>query len=224
MGALGGLRQRAVVIAVPTGSGWVDAAAVRGFEERFAGSVRILAVQYSEVPSWQAYVRSPASAGESAIALLDAVVTTLRGHRPEVYLYGQSLGAIGADAARQWSAAHHHPLTGSVLVGYPGGHPAGVDPTRTVINNASDPVARLGFSLLWKPAASAAHQTENVPAPPWLPGLSALATVIDLFGSLDVPSGFGHRYGPEQAGESLPPALTGGTPDTATLDTAMPVP
>ncbi|MFT3715728.1 MAG: alpha/beta-hydrolase family protein [Gordonia sp. (in: high G+C Gram-positive bacteria)] len=37
--AAGGLNDRAVVIAVPTGSGWLDGSAVDGFTRRFGGSV-----------------------------------------------------------------------------------------------------------------------------------------------------------------------------------------
>lgn len=202
----GGAEQRAVVVAVPTGSGWVDAAAVDGLQRRFGGSVRVLALQYSAVPSWQAYLRSPARAGESATALLravaDAVGTVEPARRPRIYLYGQSLGATGADAARQWARDHGVPLDGTVLVGMPGGgEPAAgePDPTRIVVNNPSDPVARLRLSLLWTPpghprAADRARQ----PSPPWIPGLSALATVVDLLGALEVPAGYGHRYGVEQ--------------------------
>ena len=216
--AEGGLDQRAVVIAVPTGSGWVDAAAVDGLNRRFGGSVRVLALQYSEVPSWQAFVRSPAAAGESAAVLLDAVTRAMRGaaHVPQIHLYGQSLGAVGADSARRWARANGIALAGTVLVGIPGGgRDSGDDPSRAVLNNPTDPVARLRVELLWKPPVPMPHRAHQLraPAPPWLPGFSALASVIDLAGSLDVPSGFGHRYGVEQAGLPLPPRIATADPD-----------
>lgn len=192
--ASGGLDRRAVVIAVPTGSGWVDASSVEGFEQRFGGSVRVLALQYSAVPSWQAFVRSPERAGAAATALLDEVVRSLAtrspASRPALYLYGQSLGALGADTARRWALDHRVDLAGTVLVGVPGGAPASAGDRRLiVVNNDDDPVAAVRPSLLW----------QRPPGPrPWLPGLSALATVVDLAGALDVPTGHGHRYGTEQ--------------------------
>ncbi|MEZ5209714.1 alpha/beta hydrolase [Gordonia sp. PP30] len=199
----GGAHQRAVVVAVPTGSGWVDGGAVRGFDERFGGSVRVLAVQYSAMPSWQAYVRSPERAGQSATALVAAlsreIGTLPPGQRPRVYLYGQSLGATGAQVARRWAHEHRVPLAGTVLVGVPGGGAScRDDPSCVVLNNPSDPVAALSWSLLWRPPARNVFTGEAGPRPPWVPGLSLLATVIDLVGSRDVPAGFGHRYGTEQ--------------------------
>ncbi|GAA3957141.1 alpha/beta-hydrolase family protein [Gordonia caeni] len=216
-GRTGGLDREAVVIAVPTGSGWVDGAAVEGARLRFGGSVRVLAMQYNAVPSWQAYLRSPDRAGESATTLLAEVSRAVRSvapdRRPQVYLYGQSLGATGAEAARDWAVIRRIELAGTVLAGLPGGRDATRVPHRTVLNNASDPVAALTPSLLWRPppAHSGAGQSGErhsgagyssaghpSPQPPWIPGLSLLATVVDLAGSLDVPSGYGHRYGAEQ--------------------------
>lgn len=210
----GGLDRQAVVIAVPTGSGWVDGAAVRGFDQRFGGSVRVLAMQYSAMPSWQAYLRSPERAGDSAIALLTEVARATAdapGASPEIHLYGQSLGATGAETARRWAHAHDLPLAGTVLAGVPGGVAGtGDDPERWVINNPSDPVVALQPSLLWRPPAhrepghreqsrdGSANRVRPAPRPPWVPGLSLLATVVDLAGSLDVPVGYGHRYGVEQ--------------------------
>ena len=200
----GGLDRDAVVIAVPTGSGWVDGAAVEGARLRFGGSVRLLAMQYSDVPSWQAYLRSPDRAGESATTLLAevsrAVSAAAPGRRPQVYLYGQSLGATGAEAARAWAATHRIELAGTVLAGLPGGRDAVPIPDRTVLDNASDPVAALTPSLLWRPppASAGTADSDSSPRPPWVPGLSMLATVVDLAGSLDVPLGYGHRYGVEQ--------------------------
>ncbi|MFT3661648.1 MAG: alpha/beta-hydrolase family protein [Gordonia sp. (in: high G+C Gram-positive bacteria)] len=201
----GGLRERAVVIAVPTGSGWIDAAALDGFRRRFDGSVRVLALQYSAVPSWQAYLRSPDRAGRSATALtmrvLDALAAVPAPGRPRVHLYGQSLGAVGAEVARRRVVARGTTPASTVLVGMPGGAPR-TAPATVVVENPSDPVVVLRPSLVWRPPTrrGSPHRFAHreAPTPPWLPGLSALATVIDAAGSLDVPVGYGHRYGPEQ--------------------------
>ena len=199
----GGLDRRAVVVAVPTGSGWVDAAAVDGFARRFDGDVRVLALQYTAMPSWQAYLSSPASAGTSAVALLREVTAAMADvephRRPEVVAYGQSLGALGALDARAW-ARQHDVAVSTVLAGVPGGGPAGSEGV-TIVNNATDPVARLTPSLLWRPPATESDESSD--GPPWMPMISAIGTALDLTDSLSVPAGFGHRYGPEQAGGVL---------------------
>ncbi|WP_347955935.1 alpha/beta-hydrolase family protein [Gordonia aichiensis] len=206
----GGLSARAVVVAVPTGSGWVDTATVDGFVRQFAGSVRVLALQYDDVPSWRALVSAPDRASDSAIALLAALERRLAplpsSRRPRVYLAGQSLGAVGADAARRWaqrtgSAQTGTIPTGTILTGtILAGVPAGTVPEvrscerRVVLANHDDPVTVFSPALLWRPPAS----DEAARFHPWLPVASMVATALDLIGSLAVPVGHGHRYGLEQ--------------------------
>ncbi|WOC13470.1 hypothetical protein MP11Mi_25710 [Gordonia sp. MP11Mi] len=198
--------QRAVVVAVPTGSGWIDASAVDGFVSRFDGSVRFLGMQYSDVPSWQAYVRSPDVAGASAIAVLRALDdrSATMAHRPQIYLYGQSLGAIGADAARAWADRTGVDVSGTVLSGAPAGSVESLpDCARRVsIANATDPVADFQASLLWR-APHHASGTRTIGAEPsmrvpWTPVASFVGTALDLAVSLDGPVGSGHHYGVEQ--------------------------
>lgn len=205
----GGLDRHAVVIAVPTGSGWVDATAVDGYRDRFAGDVEILAMQYADQPSWRAFVGDRGAAGRSAIALLRAVTdrtaTRPAGHRPEIHLYGQSLGAIGAENARVWAAtARPGAVAETLLAGVPGDSIAaepGSGASRVVLANASDPIPRWSISLLWRPS----HEPQDtvtigrpVRRPPWLPIAGFVQTSADLLGSLDGTTGVGHRYGTEQ--------------------------
>lgn len=153
-----GLDRRAVVIAVPTGSGWVDAGTVDGVQRHFDGSAAVLALQYDDVPSWQAFVSSPDAAGDSAIAVLRAVDRRLAAvppaQRPRVYLVGQSLGAVGADAARAWAARTGTHLDGTVLAGPPAGTVEALPACapRVVLANRDDPVTVFGTALLWRPA------------------------------------------------------------------------
>ncbi|EGD56953.1 alpha/beta-hydrolase family protein [Gordonia neofelifaecis] len=216
----GGLDQRAVVIAVPTGSGWVDAGAVDGFVRHFDGSVRVLALQYDDVASWRAFVSSPDHAGDSATALLASVerrlATVPPDRRPRVYLAGQSLGAVGADAARRWANASGVDLAGTVLAGPPAGTVEDVRSCerRVVLANADDPVPAFRPALLWRPVTRIAGDDgdrQRADALPWLPVASMVGTVLDLAGSLKVPTGHGHRYGVEQglAVASMPSGCAG---------------
>ncbi|NLG44952.1 alpha/beta-hydrolase family protein [Gordonia sp. (in: high G+C Gram-positive bacteria)] len=201
--AAGGLAERAVVVAVPTGSGWVDAGTVEGARRHFDGSVRVLALQYDDVASWKAFVSSPARAGDSATALVAAVARRIdrspQTQRPQMYLAGQSLGAVGADAARRWARRTGVDLAGTVLAGPPAGTIEEVPACerRVVLANDDDPVTAFGVSLLWRPID---HR-------PWLPVASLLATALDLPAALSVSTGHGHRYGLEQglAFGDLPP-------------------
>ncbi len=204
---------RAVVVAVPTGSGWVDSAAVDGYASRFAGDVRVLTLPYAQVPSWQAFLSDRTRAAESAIAVVSALATVLdrvpEHARPRVVLYGQSLGAVGADAARVWLENEHPALLDeTVLVAPPAGTVAAVSRTpRAVLANSSDPVVRWSFAELWRPhrATGDTHiRGPRVPDAPWLPVVSFVQTSIDLLGALDGAAGVGHRYGSEQAGPPHP--------------------
>ncbi|MFD1811260.1 alpha/beta-hydrolase family protein [Rhodococcus gannanensis] len=196
----GGFTRSNLVIAVPTGSGWVDANALAGFEQRFGGDVAEVAVQYSAAPSWATFVLDRRSAAESARALYSAVAQHVSqlspASRPNVYVYGQSLGAMGAAAAADGA----YPPCGVLLAGLP----AGVTAPRgaTVLANASDPVVHWSPRLLVAPPRLDGTR-RDAPTPPWLPVVSFVQTTVDLLTSLDSAPGHGHRYGTDQ-GTALP--------------------
>ncbi|MDV7136063.1 alpha/beta-hydrolase family protein [Williamsia muralis] len=201
--AAGGMHRSAVVVAVPTGSGWVDPDALVGIESRMAGDVGVVALQYSDIPSWQAFLSSSAPARDSAIAvtaaLIDAVNRSASPSRPHIYLYGQSLGAVGADAARQWAQDNRSgALCHTVLAGAPAGTASLSAASTTVLANGSDPVVRWSPRLIWQPPALASGITHDLPTPPWLPVAGFVQASADLIGALSFPAGHGHQYGTEQ--------------------------
>ncbi|BDB61390.1 MULTISPECIES: alpha/beta-hydrolase family protein [Rhodococcus] len=184
-----------LVVAVPTGSGWVDAAAVRGFENRWGDDVAIVAQQYSDMPSWATFVLDRGAAEEEARAL----VTALRAHlstlpderRPALHVYGQSLGATGASAVFD-----DEPEPCALFLAGP---PAGVRTDGASVRaNTSDPVVWWQPSLLWSPP-DLSHARADAPTPPWLPLVSFVNTTVDLLTSLEAAPGHGHRYGDDQA-------------------------
>ncbi|MXQ76765.1 hypothetical protein GSM98_11380 [Rhodococcus rhodochrous] len=184
-----------LVVAVPTGSGWVDAAAVRGFENRWGDDVAIVAQQYSDMPSWATFVLDRGAAEEEARAL----VTALRAHlstlpderRPALHVYGQSLGATGASAVFD-----DEPEPCALFLAGP---PAGVRTDGASVRaNTSDPVVWWQPSLLWSPP-DLSHARADAPTPPWLPLVSFMNTTVDLLTSLEAAPGHGHRYGDDQA-------------------------
>ncbi|MBJ8338165.1 alpha/beta-hydrolase family protein [Antrihabitans sp. YC3-6] len=197
----GGFERSNIVVAIPTGSGWIDDNAVQGFETRFGGDVAIVGVQYSYAPSWATFVFGRSAAEESARTLYTAVadrVAQLPIHdRPKLYLYGQSLGAIGGSAALAGGAVEP---CGALWAGPPAG---GVEREgATILANSSDPVVRWSSDLLFhRPEPTGTHA--DAPMPPWLPVVSFVQTTVDLLSALDAPAGHGHRYGTEQ-GTAMP--------------------
>ncbi|MGC0363386.1 putative membrane protein [Rhodococcus sp. 27YEA15] len=199
---IGGFARGNIVVAVPTGSGWVDTNAIDGIEQRFHGDVSTIAQQYSDMPSWATFLFRRDEAENSATALFTAVgdhiAALAPADRPNLYLYGQSLGAVGGSAAL--AAESPTPVCGALWAGPPARatHQDGV----TVLANTSDPVVWWSTDLMFdRPDLSRAVQ--DAPIPRWIPGVTFLQTSVDMLGSLGVPAGHGHRYGTEQ-GTALP--------------------
>ncbi|MDZ7912376.1 MAG: alpha/beta-hydrolase family protein [Rhodococcus sp. (in: high G+C Gram-positive bacteria)] len=194
---VGGFARNSVVVAVPTGSGWIDTHAVDGIEQRFGGDVAIVGQQYSDAPSWATFLFSRDEAEDSATALFTAVGTHIASmpteERPDLFLYGQSLGAVGGSAALMEKS----PTTACDVLW--AGPPAGATRTEgaTVLANTSDPV------VWWSPALATqkpdlSRAVQDAPIPQWIPGVTFLQTTADMLGSLGVPAGHGHRYGTDQ--------------------------
>ncbi|MEU4841881.1 alpha/beta-hydrolase family protein [Nocardia testacea] len=200
----GGFDRSDLVIAVPTGSGWVDARALQGFGTRFGDDMAVVALQYSYAPSWATFLFGRDAATDSARALFTAIeqhIATLP-DPPRLHLYGQSLGAFGGSAVFAGAAEQNRRVCSALWAGMPGG--GGPEPgARTaVLANTSDPVVHWSLDLLWRPPDLTAAR-RDAPTPPWLPVVGFLQTTADLMGALGAPPGHGHRYGTDQ-GTALP--------------------
>jgi uncharacterized membrane protein len=88
----GGFERSRLIVAVPTGTGWMDPAAMDPLEYLHGGDVATVAVQYSYLSSWISIVVEPGYGSATGRALFRAVYdhwTRLpRDARPELYLYG----------------------------------------------------------------------------------------------------------------------------------------
>lgn len=200
----GGLSSRAVVVAVPTGSGWVDPHFVRGVEEALHGDSAIVAVQYTEMPSWQSFVLHRDAAAASTAALIDELHR--RAPSTPVRVYGQSLGTVGVHAAARRAAQLKAPLRATLQVGTP----AGVAIDGPAQLNASDPVGIWSPRLLIAPPERAATATGRAtPRPPWLPVLSFVQATVDLLGATAPPPGLGHRYDESQGTQLVSDLVAG---------------
>lgn len=207
----GGFGRDALVLALPTGSGWVDPVGVRAVERRFEGDVATVAVQSTFLPSWAAMMVAREDNEDGARQLMEAVTDRLaqipQAERPRLYLIGQSLGVVAASAVDPDSAGARM-VCGATWTGPPGGAIPDL-PNPVVLANVDDPVVHWERSLAWHRPATYSGKT-------WLPVVSYLATGIDTIASLGAEVGHGHRYGPAQGlllpdcgapGERVPKAL-----------------
>lgn len=199
----GGFTRGHLVVAVPTGSGWIDGEAARGLEQRYDGDVAIVGQQYSYAPSWWTFLFGRADAERSARALFAAVSQHVAAMpadtRPALHLYGQSLGSIGGSAI--FDDAEARERTCSVLWAGPPAGAVDVDDA-AVLANTSDPVVWWSPDLATSPP-DLSRTRVDAPVPQWLPLASFVQTTVDLVFALDAPTGHGHRYGGDQ-GLSMP--------------------
>lgn len=189
----GGLQRDHIVIAVPTGSGWINPNLVAGLERRFGSRVATVGMQYDDSPSWLAYLARRDAAEEAAGEIFDAVTARVAAlpadARPQVHVVGESLGATAGQAIFAGPGAARSRQVCSVLwTGTPGGHRVGL-PREASVANADDPVVHASV--------------RDVVVPPegdrrWVPVVSAVHDAADFIGSLEVPDGSGHRYGADQ--------------------------
>ncbi len=193
----GGLNRSNIVIMVPTGSGWIDAHAAAGMDRRFGGDVAMVALQYSDTPSWVSFLFDRRTAERTQAALFTALERRLSGlkHPPHLYIYGQSLGATAGSAVFTDDADQRHRVCAAVWAGPPAGrvHHAGA----TILANSSDPVVQWSPELLWH-APDLIGVRADAPHPPWIPVVTFLQTSADLLSALSAPPGHGHRYGTDQ--------------------------
>jgi uncharacterized membrane protein len=99
----GAFLRAAIVVATPSGTGFVNPLAIDPVEVMFGGDVASVAMQYSVLPSFLSFALDGSASADAGRRLLDAVLNRTRGmapdDRPAVYVYGESLGAYGSQAA-----------------------------------------------------------------------------------------------------------------------------
>ena len=94
-----------LVIYGVTGTGWVDPDAINSIEAVTGGDVTTVTVQYSAVPSWIGFLIDPQTSMDQNSILTKAVVNRWKSlpsdSRPELILFGESLGSMGTQGAWQ---------------------------------------------------------------------------------------------------------------------------
>jgi uncharacterized membrane protein len=99
----GAFDRQVLVVATPTGTGWINPNAARTLEYIWGGDTAIVGVQYSFLPSWVASVVGPESAPILGTQLFDAVHAAWSelpaDSRPELLVFGESLGSFAGEHA-----------------------------------------------------------------------------------------------------------------------------
>jgi uncharacterized membrane protein len=99
----GGFDRSVLVVVTTTGTGWVDPAASNSLEYEFNGDTAMVGMQYSYLPSWMSFLVDQVKARDAGRALFDAVYGAWSqlppASRPKLYVFGESLGTFGGEAA-----------------------------------------------------------------------------------------------------------------------------
>lgn len=127
--------RKILVVATPTGTGWIDPAAVDPLEIMHGGDTAIVSMQYSYLMSPLALYIEPDLPPESANALVKAVHEHWRKlppiTRPKLYLQGLSLGSYGSEHALSPLSMIDNPINGALWSGPTFGNPIWQYLTRT---------------------------------------------------------------------------------------------
>ncbi|MCX8995742.1 alpha/beta-hydrolase family protein [Rhizobiaceae bacterium BDR2-2] len=119
----GGFERKVLLLITPTGTGWVDQAAIDSIEFLHNGDIASVALQYSYLSSFLALAVEPGYGQESARALFNAVYghwkTLPRDSRPLLYLFGLSLGAMNSDLSADFLDIAGDPFQGALWSGPP---------------------------------------------------------------------------------------------------------
>ena len=98
----GGLKRKVVAVATTTGTGWINEAEADAVEYMFNGDSAIVSMQYSFLPSWLSFLVDKENARQAGQALFEAVDKRVRalpeGQRPQLVVFGESLGSFGGEA------------------------------------------------------------------------------------------------------------------------------
>lgn len=98
---------RELLIIVPTtGTGWVNPVAARALELMYNGDTAMVGMQYSFLPSWISFLGDRQKSMEIGRMMIDAIHDRWErlpeDQRPELVLYGESLGSMAGQGAFPW--------------------------------------------------------------------------------------------------------------------------
>lgn len=115
--------REAMLVVVTTGTGWVNPKTAQAFELLYDGDSAVVAAQYSAMPSplhFLAGGEEVRGAGRDFVTpIVDWWNTLPEEERPRLYLYGESLGSTGIEAAFSGMRDIANSVDGILLTGPP---------------------------------------------------------------------------------------------------------
>jgi uncharacterized membrane protein len=138
MKRVGAFDRSLLVVAIPTGTGWIDEAAVDTLEYLHRGDTAIVAQQYSYLTSYISLFVEPGYSKATAKALFNAVYGHWRrlpaDTRPRLYLHGLSLGSSGSE-----QSMNLYMVLGDLIHGAVWSGPPFTNPSWAVFTQGRDP-------------------------------------------------------------------------------------
>ena len=127
-----------LVVATTTGTGFLDPAAVDPLEYMYNGDTAIAGVQYSFLPSWISLLADQEAVKQTSRVVFETIhdywSTLPEDDRPELYLYGLSLGSYGVESILTSIGLVNEPIDGAFMSG-----PPFVNPLHNEIEADRDP-------------------------------------------------------------------------------------
>jgi uncharacterized membrane protein len=118
-----GFDRSILIVITPTGTGWIDPAAMGTVEYLHHGDIASVAMQYSYLNSPLSLLFQPEYGAEASRALFSEIYgywTTLpRDKRPKLYLHGLSLGAMNSEKSAELFETIGDPIAGALWSGPP---------------------------------------------------------------------------------------------------------
>ena len=119
----GGFQRSVLVLATPTGTGWIDAVGQDAVEYLARGDIATVAVQYSYLNSPLSLLTQAQYGAETARAVFVEIYNHWRAlpkdQRPRLYLTGLSLGSLNSDLSFDLFDIMDDPFDGALWVGPP---------------------------------------------------------------------------------------------------------
>jgi len=119
----GAFERKAIIIGSTTGTGWLDPNAMDPIDYMFNGDDAIAGMQYSYLPSWISLFADSAITKQTAQTMFTTIhdywVTLPEDSRPQLYLFGLSLGSYGVESILTDVNAFNAPFDGALMAGPP---------------------------------------------------------------------------------------------------------
>lgn len=119
----GGFQREVLIVAMPTGTGWMDPGAVDTVEYIHSGDIATVAVQYSYLQSPLALILETRTGLDQAQALIRTIHRYWRDlpedTRPRLYMHGLSLGAWSSMHGTDMFVMLDAPINGALWAGPP---------------------------------------------------------------------------------------------------------